>query len=77
MKKGLVFLYDRSAMVRRYINIYLMKDMNIIWSIPYHHSVRRYKAALGLDQLLPTICICKWCILFPAFYSYCALMSMC
>lgn len=31
----------------------------------------------GWTQLLPTICICKWCILFPAFYSYCALMSMC
>lgn len=79
MKKGLVFLYDRSAMVRRYIDIYSNEGYEIYLVHPFtHHSVRRYKAAFGVgpNYCRPSV-FANSVYCFLAFYSYCALMSMC
>ena len=53
MKKGLVFLYDRSAMVRRYINIYSNEGYEIYLVHPFTIILLGgIKRLLGLDPII-------------------------
>ena len=53
VKKGLVFLYDRSAMVRRYINIYSNEGYEIYLVHPFTIILLGgIKRVLGLNQII-------------------------